>query len=108
MPYLVEFATRAIVDLEVLYIEKNASESRGAARWYNRLEQAVYALASHPLRCPLAPEAKKMKRTVRQLLYGDKPHIYRVIYEVDEERRAVRVLMIRHGARQRFKSPDLM
>jgi plasmid stabilization system protein ParE len=108
MPYLVEFATRAIVDLEILYQEKNAAESHAAARWYNRLEQAVYALASHPLRCPVAPEVKKMKRKVRQLLYGDKPHIYRVIYEVDEERLAVRILTIRHGARQKLKPSDLM
>jgi toxin ParE1/3/4 len=86
MPYLVEFATRAIVDLEILYVEKNAAESQPAARWYNRLEQAVYGLDSQPHRCPVAPEARKMKRKIMHLLYGDKPHIYRVIYQVDEER----------------------
>jgi hypothetical protein len=30
------------------------------------------------------PEAKKSKRPLRQLLYGRKPHVYRVIYEIDE------------------------
>lgn len=108
MPYLVEFATRAILDLEILYVEKNAVESRAAARWYNRLEQAVYALASHPHRCAVAPESRKLKRRLRHLLYGDKPHVYRVIYEVDEKRLAVRVLMIRHGARQKIKPSDLV
>jgi toxin ParE1/3/4 len=107
MTYLVEFAARASRDLEVLFMEKNAADSQVAARWYNGLERAVAALASHPNRCPVAPEARKAKRKLRNLLYGNKPHIYRVIYEVDEERQAVWVLHIRHGARRKFKASDL-
>jgi len=107
MTYLVEFAVRAVRDLEILYIEKNAAESQAAARWYNELELAVYSLASHPYRCPVAPEARRMKRELRNLLYGKKPHVYRVIYEVDEGRQAVWVLTIRHGARRKLKPSDL-
>jgi len=61
MTYLVEFAVRAVRDLEIIYVEKNVAESIAAARWYNGLEQAVGALASYPKRCPLAPEARKAK-----------------------------------------------
>jgi toxin ParE1/3/4 len=107
MTYLVELAARAVRDLEILYVEKNAAESKAAARWYNGLEQAVYALASYPHRCPAAPEARKMKRKLRNLLYGKKPHVYRVIYEVDEGRQAVWVLTIRHGARRKLKTTEL-
>jgi plasmid stabilization system protein ParE len=107
MTYLVDFAARAVRDLEILYVEKNAAESQAAARWYNELELAVYALASYPHRCPLAPEARRMKRELRNLLYGKKPHVYRVIYEVDEGRQAVLVLHLRHGARRKLKSSDL-
>jgi plasmid stabilization system protein ParE len=107
MTYLVEFAARASRDLEILYKEKNAAESHAAARWYNGLEEAVSALASFPLRCPVTPEARKAKRKLRNLLYGNKPHVYRVIYEVDERRQAVWVLHIRHGARRKIKSSDL-
>jgi plasmid stabilization system protein ParE len=107
MTYLVEFAARASRDLEILYIEKKAAESHAAARWYNGLEEAVSALASFPKRCPVAPEARKTKRKLRNLLYGKKPHIYRVIYEVDEARQAVWVLHIRHGARRKLKASDL-
>ena len=46
MTYLVEFAARAVRDLEILYLEKNVAESHAAARWFNELELAVYALAS--------------------------------------------------------------
>ncbi len=108
MAYLVEFSARAAHDLEVLYVEKDAAESYAAARWYNGLEEAVDTLEWHPHRCPLAPEARKLKRKLRHLLYGKKPHVYRVIYELDEGRQAVWVLTIRHGARQKLKPSDLV
>lgn len=41
-----------------------------------------------------APEARKSKHPLRQLLYGGKRHIYRVVYSIDEKRKAVRVLII--------------
>lgn len=108
MTYLVEFAARAVHDLEILYVEKNAAESHAAARWYNGLEQAVYALASFPHRCPVAPERLTAKRKLRQLLYGKRPHLYRVVFEVDEGGQVVRVLTIRHGARRKIKPSDLV
>jgi toxin ParE1/3/4 len=108
MTYHVEFAARAARDLEALYVEKKAAESEAASRWYNGLEEAVYALADFPNRCPVAPESRKAKRKLRRLLYGQKPHIYRVIYEVDERRQMVWVLHIRHGARQKPKTSDLL
>ena len=102
MTYLVEFAARAVRDLEILYVEKNAAESLAAARWYNGLEQAVYALTAYPHRCPVAPEARRAKRKLRHLLYGN-----RVIYEVDERRQTVWVLTVLHGARRRIKGSDV-
>jgi toxin ParE1/3/4 len=107
MAFRVEFAARAARDLEILYLEKNAAESPAAVRWYNGLEQAVYELETHPNRCPVAPEARRVKRRLRHLLYGSKPHVYRVIYEVDERRQEVRVLTIRHGARRTIERADL-
>jgi toxin ParE1/3/4 len=107
MPYSVEFAARAARDLEILYLERNAAESPAAARWYNGLEDAVYALGAHPNRCPVAPESRKLKRKLRNLLYGKKPHVYRVIYEVEEQRQTVWVLTIRHGARKTVKASDV-
>jgi plasmid stabilization system protein ParE len=70
MTYLVELTARAARDLETLYREMNAAESGAAARWYNGLEQTVYARARFPQRCPIAPEARKAKRNLRHLLYG--------------------------------------
>jgi len=39
---------------------------------------------------------------LRHLLYGKKPHIYRVIYRFLEKQKQVEVLHIRHGTRRRF------
>ena len=55
----------------------------------------------HPL--PVTPE----DRHLRHLLYGKKPRVYRVIFEIDEPHRVVKVLTIRHGARQEFKTDEL-
>ena len=70
MAYLIEFADRAARDLEALDVEKNAAESQAASRWYNGLEEAVYALANYPRRCPVATEAGSVsaKRTSSQVL----------------------------------------
>jgi plasmid stabilization system protein ParE len=96
--YRVELTDRAARDLYSLYEEKNAAESLAASRWYNGLENAVYTLETHPGRCPKAPESKKANKPLRHLLYGRKPHVYRVIYEIDERKKLVQVLTIRHGA----------
>src|ERR1700675_4430212 len=73
MAYHIEIAERAARDLEFLYVEKNAAESEAASRWYNGLEDAVDGLATYPDRCPVAPEARKLRRELRHLLYGKKP-----------------------------------
>jgi toxin ParE1/3/4 len=107
MIYRVELANRAVRDLEILYLEKNAAESQAAARWYNGLEKAVYALEKYPYCCPAAPESRRIRRTLRHSLYGKKPHVYRIIYEIDERRHIVWVLTIRHAARRKFTASDL-
>jgi mRNA-degrading endonuclease RelE of RelBE toxin-antitoxin system len=107
MPYRVELAHRAVRDLEILFREKNVAESRAAAGWYNGLEEAVNTLETYPYCCPVVPEARKMKRKLRHLLYGKRPHVYRVIYEIDERQQMVWVLTIRHAARRRLKPSDL-
>jgi hypothetical protein len=49
-------------------------------------------------RCPVAPEGKTAKRPLRHLPYGSRRDVYRVILEIDDRRKRVRVLTIRHGA----------
>ena len=105
MAYLVELTARAARDLESIYEEIHAEESLPAARWFQRLEQAILTLERIPRAWPKAPEAEKVGRPLRHLLYGKKPHVYRVIYEIEES--TVRVITVRHGAREWARPADL-
>jgi toxin ParE1/3/4 len=103
MAYRVSIGPRAERDLDELYLEINVKDSTAAQCWYRGLERAILSLRERPNRAPVTPESKRL----RHLLYGNKPHIYRVIYRVIEKRRQVEVLHIRHGARRRFKRFEL-
>jgi toxin ParE1/3/4 len=106
MAYLVEFTTLAESEFRALYIDKKAAESQAAAQWFNGLASALDGLAILPHRCPLAPEAVEVNLELRHLLYGKKPHVYRIVYEVDEAQKTVWLLTIRHGARRALSIAD--
>lgn len=103
MAYLVSITARAGRDLAHLYEEIDAASSGAALKWYLGLRDAILSLEEAPSRCPVTPE----KRQLRHLLYGHKPHVYRVIYRVLERSKRVEVLHIRHGARRRLRASDL-
>jgi plasmid stabilization system protein ParE len=69
-------------------------------RWFLALDDAIASLARFPERCPLAPEAGRFPFEVRQLLYGRKPHMYRILFTIDGE--TVKILHIRHVRRERL------
>jgi len=100
MAYQLDLTRRAQRDLVQLYRAIHAEDSDAALLWYRGLKQAILSLQEHPNRCPVTPESTRF----RNLLYGTKPNVYRVIYRVLERSKRVEVLHIRHGARRRFKA----
>lgn len=94
---------RAERDLAGIYAAISAQSSDAALAWYLNLRDAIERLRTSPNRCPVTSE----DRQFRHLLYGRKPHIYRVIYRVLEKQKQVEVLHIRHGARDEFKTADV-
>jgi mRNA-degrading endonuclease RelE of RelBE toxin-antitoxin system len=52
--------------------------------------------------CLLAGEATEARREIQSLLFGNRKHAYRILYEVDETRETVWVLHIRHVALRDF------
>jgi len=96
--YQVKLTQRAERDLDLLYDSVGAERFEAALKWYRGLKRAILSLEHRPLRCPLAPEDKKL----RHLLYGKKPHVYRIIYRVLEKTKTVEILHIRHGAMDEF------
>src|SRR5271170_5845978 len=103
MAYLVSLTVRAQRYLALLFHEKHAEPSDAALKWYRGPKKAILSIEDHPGRCPATPEHPGL----RQLLYGHKPHIYRVIYRTSEKSKRVDVLHIRHGARRAFKRPEV-
>jgi plasmid stabilization system protein ParE len=99
MAYRVEVTDRALRDLAIIYGRIGAQSSEQAARWFDRLEKAIFSLEQYPNRAALAPEDP----TVRHLLYGRKPHVYRIIYEVNEKTSTVYILHICGPGRDRMK-----
>lgn len=107
MAYRVEITRRAEADLEELYLWVVDRAPQQGARWFNGLERAVLSLDQHPKRCPVAPENVDRDRPVRVLIYGRKPHAYRIFFAVDDDAAIVRVLHVRRGARQRPMAEEL-
>ncbi len=99
MAYLVNVAFRAERHATLIFGAIHAEHSGAAIKWYRGLNEAILSLEELPNRRPETPETPKL----RHLLYGRKPHVYRVICRVMEKSKRVDVLHIRHGARQRFK-----
>lgn len=99
MDFRVELSDQAQGDIAAIY-DWLLSEQAGDAgeRWFVALRAAIASLASLPLRCSLAPENRDAPIAVRQLLYGHRPHIYRILFAVEGD--VVQVLHIRHGRRR--------
>ena len=99
MAYHVELTDRALRDLSIIYGRIGAESSEQAARWFDRLEKAIFSLEKYPNRAPLTPEDP----TARHLLYGRKPYVYRIIFQVDDKTSTVYVLHICWPGRDRMK-----
>jgi len=99
MAFRVKQTAQADQDLDGILawlLEQEAGDS--GLKWFRRLKDALQSLAEMPQRCALAPENKGFPFEVRQLLYGRKPHRYRVLFTIDAD--TVVILHIRHGRRR--------
>ena len=96
MAYLVRLTDRALRDMEAIHELIEADESESASAWFRQLADAIYSLERFPERGTPVPESRKL----RQLLFGKKPNIYRIIFAVDKRNRVANVLHIRHGVRK--------
>jgi len=99
MAYEVRLAKRAINDLRHIYKTIEADTSQAADVWFRGLELAIFSLETHPARGAIAPE----RPYLRHLLYGNKPHIYRILYSINENLKVINIAQIRHGARRPLK-----
>ena len=111
MAYRVDISPSALQDAEdaYLWILKRAPGRAGA--WYEGLLKAIYGLEDLPSRCPLAPESEDIGIAIRQLLYGKKGRVYRILFAVGHDDAAdedvVRIFRIWHSARRKATPEDI-
>ncbi len=103
MEYKVEMTARATRNIRAIYGRINAANSLPAATWYRGLRDIIFSLDHTPERGMRTEETPEL----RQLLCGNKPHIYRIIYSIKHESNRVVVLHIRHGAQSAFDPQDV-
>ena len=96
MAYLVNLTDRATRDLDIIYVFINVPASEGAARWFSRLHRTISSLATAPHMGKVTREDKD----AREVIYGKKPHLYRILYEIIEDEHRIDVLSIWHGRRR--------
>lgn len=102
--YRVELTDRATLDLAAIYDFVEADQVEAAARWFNELEILILSLDHLPERGATTGEDRRL----RQLLHGNKPHFYRIIYSIDQQAKNVLVLHIRHRARGAFSPSEIV
>jgi toxin ParE1/3/4 len=99
MDFRVELSEQAQRDIAAIYDWLQLQQAGDAGeRWFLALRAAVASLTKLPSRCPLAPENRDSPADVRHLLYGRRPHVYRILFAIEGD--VVQVLHIRHGRRR--------
>jgi plasmid stabilization system protein ParE len=102
MAYRVEITAEAEHDAEAILewlLAQHAGDT--GTLWFNSLASAIESLTEFPERCPRAPENILFPFEVRQLLYGQAPHVYRILFTIEND--IVYLLHIRHGRRKPLK-----
>lgn len=98
MVYEVVLADTAKVDVRHLYDWVTERAPGSGPEWFEELIDRLYSLERFPNRCPLAREAKGIRRSIRCLSFGKPRNVYRILFEVEQPRKTVWILHIRHSS----------
>jgi plasmid stabilization system protein ParE len=101
MAYRVRLTPRAADDIDRIHRRVSQESQIAGQKWFNRLIDKIYSLGTLPERCGIVESLSRPDRVVRKLLFGHRPHLYRIYFDIVGE--TVRVLHIRHAARREPK-----
>lgn len=96
----IEAAAEREIRAVVRWKTRNASPAV-AARWYNGLLKKVDTLRTHPTRCPVATENDEFPIEIRELLYGRRRNVFRIIFTIRDD--TVSILFVHHSAQQELE-----
>ncbi len=101
MTYRVIFSVLARADARRNARWFNDQRSRAAAdRWYAGLVKSLKTLERFPESHPTAEEdAERFGLPIREMLYGRRPNVFRILFTVDTEAGTVTVISLRHASR---------
>ena len=105
MPHAIAVFPRAIADIGAAVAWRNQQSPSAGARLHAGLLAAIRTLANSPDRCPLADEAADLGLDLRELLYGRRCTVYRILFTIDGQ--TVNVLRVRHAAQDRLGPSDV-
>ena len=98
MAYKLAISRTADADADDAYLWIARDSVVRAGAWYRGLLAALETLRENPYQHGYAPEREILHLDVRQMLYGKRRNVFRVLYMVEED--TVVVLHIRHAARR--------
>lgn len=105
MSHTLTISARAMADIRATVAWLSQRSSSAAARWHGSVLAAIRTLADNPERCPLADEAVALGVDLRQMLYGRRRNVYRVLFTIDGQ--TVNILRVRHAARDQLAPDDI-
>ena len=105
MSYTIDIVSRARTDIRSVVNWRSQQSASSAARWHAGLLNAIRSLCDNPERCPLADEAADLGMELRELLYGRRRNIYRILFTIEEQ--TVNVLRVRHAAQDRLSGDEI-
>jgi plasmid stabilization system protein ParE len=98
--YTVELTEVAEIEVDGIYLYLSRRSPEAAHNWHAGLKAALAKLETFPTGYPSAREDTGYpNRTVRRLMYGHYRILFFVVEPGEETMGTVRVLHVRHGAR---------
>jgi plasmid stabilization system protein ParE len=91
--YSVKLTPTAESELRSAFQYIHARAPRNAARWLRGIWRAIDSLEKFPTRCGIAREHEHLGHTLRHYIFKS----HRIIFFVDEDRKLVSILYIRHS-----------
>jgi len=105
MPFRVVFHPQAQADIKAAATWLARTNPAAAVRWRRGVLSIIEKLETNPALYPAADEATDLGLELRELLYGRRRTIYRVLFTIDGQ--TVNVLRVRHAAQDRLKPDDI-
>ncbi len=96
----------AKIDIQEAWHRAAVRAPRTADAWLDRLQETISTLQQNPDRCPLAAENGRVEVELRELLFGRRPNVFRIVFTIDAD--TVRVLRFLRASRRHMSRQQVI